>query len=80
MACLFCVTIEVSASASETGKNQNHTIALKDVDYKQMIIREYLLPVMLIAIAALVARGASSRGLDIVGNGVNYRHRDENSK
>jgi hypothetical protein len=37
----------------------------------------YLLPVMLIAIAALVVRGANSRGLDIDGNGVNSR--DENS-
>jgi hypothetical protein len=78
LACLFCVPIEVSASASEVGKNQN----LKSyVRYnKQMTIRIFLLPVMLIAIAALVLRGANSRGLDIDGNGVNYRHRDENSK
>jgi hypothetical protein len=39
-----------------------------------------MLPVMLIAIAALVLRGANRRGLDIDGNGVNYRHREENSK
>jgi hypothetical protein len=26
LACLFCVTIEVSTSASEEGKNQNLTV------------------------------------------------------
>ncbi len=46
---------------------------------KHMTIRMYVLPVMLIAIAALVLTGANSRGLDIDGNGVNYRHRDESS-
>jgi hypothetical protein len=45
-----------------------------------MTIRKYVLPVMLIAIAALVLRGANSRGLDIDGNSVNYRHREENIK
>jgi hypothetical protein len=40
-----------------------------------MTIRMYLLPVMLIAIAALVLRGANSRGFDIDGNVVNYRYR-----
>jgi hypothetical protein len=39
LACLFCVNVEASASASEVGKNQIHTFAIKIMYNKQTLNR-----------------------------------------
>jgi hypothetical protein len=45
LACLFCVTIEVSGSASEVGKNQNHTVTIWDGSFllpSKSVVKTYL--------------------------------------